>query len=116
MYGYLVLQERLNRQQEENDLERKRLEDLISRLETQLREQTRMLDEVSEIARKMNKRGQSLFELFTYPDMKVLISIFLYFQKRLMNFIFLFTNSILLKFKSLTCVIFEKSLYKQQVQ
>lgn len=33
-----------------------------------------------------------------------------------MNFIFLFTNSILLKFKSLTCVIFEKSLYKQQVQ
>lgn len=50
MYGYLVLQERLNRQQEENDLERKRLEDLISRLETQLREQTRMLDEVSEIA------------------------------------------------------------------
>lgn len=52
MYGYLVLQERLNRQQEENDLERKRLEDLISRLETQLREQTRMLDEVSEIARE----------------------------------------------------------------
>lgn len=48
MYGYLVLQERLNRQQEENDLERKRLEDLISRLETQLREQTRMLDEVSD--------------------------------------------------------------------
>lgn len=40
----------MNRQQEENDLERKRLEDLISRLETQLREQTRMLDEVSEIA------------------------------------------------------------------
>lgn len=81
MYGYLVLQERLNRQQEENDLERKRLEDLISRLETQLREQTRMLDEVSEIAREKNKQGQSLFELFTYPDMKVLISIFLYFQK-----------------------------------
>lgn len=43
---FSVLQERLNRQQEENDLERKRLEDLIGRLETQLREQTRMLDEV----------------------------------------------------------------------
>lgn len=54
VYGYLVLQERLNRQQEENDLERKRLEDLISRLEIQLREQTRMLDEVSDQENRIN--------------------------------------------------------------
>ena len=42
----LVLQQRLERQQEENEMERKRLEDLVNRLESQIREQTRMLDEV----------------------------------------------------------------------
>ncbi|XP_065921782.1 fas-binding factor 1 homolog isoform X2 [Magallana gigas] len=55
-----ILQERLNRQQEENDLERKRLEDLISRLETQLREQTRMLDEERWKVKQEQTRLQSL--------------------------------------------------------
>ncbi|XP_041362212.1 fas-binding factor 1 homolog [Gigantopelta aegis] len=40
-----ILQERLNRQEADNDNERKRLEDLIARMETQLRDQTRILDE-----------------------------------------------------------------------
>ncbi|XP_050390456.1 fas-binding factor 1 homolog [Patella vulgata] len=39
------LQERLSRQEEDNERERKRLEDLIARMETQMREQTRLLDE-----------------------------------------------------------------------
>ncbi|XP_078317344.1 fas-binding factor 1 homolog isoform X2 [Crassostrea virginica] len=55
-----ILQERLNRQQEENDLERKRLEDLIGRLETQLREQTRMLDEERWKVKQEQTRLQSL--------------------------------------------------------
>ena len=42
-----VLQERLNKQQEDNDVERQRLQDLIARLESQIREQTRMLEDVS---------------------------------------------------------------------
>lgn len=44
-----VLQERLNKQQEDNDAERQRLQDLIARLETQIREQTRMLEDVSSV-------------------------------------------------------------------
>ncbi|XP_005109995.2 fas-binding factor 1 [Aplysia californica] len=40
-----MLQERLTRQEEDNDRERKRLEDLIARMETQLRDQTRSLEE-----------------------------------------------------------------------
>ncbi|XP_061181663.1 fas-binding factor 1 homolog isoform X1 [Saccostrea echinata] len=55
-----ILQERLNRQQEENDLERKRLEDLIGRLETQLREQTRILDEERWKVKQEQTRLQSL--------------------------------------------------------
>ena len=42
-----MLQERLNKQQEDNDTERQRLQDLIARLESQIREQTRMLEDVS---------------------------------------------------------------------
>ena len=41
-----VLQERLRKQQDDNDNERRRLEDLITRLETQIREQSRVHDEV----------------------------------------------------------------------
>jgi hypothetical protein len=41
-----VLQDRLNKQQEDNDQERQRLQELVARLETQIREQTRMLEEV----------------------------------------------------------------------
>ncbi|XP_056020112.1 fas-binding factor 1 homolog isoform X2 [Ostrea edulis] len=55
-----ILQERLNRQQEENDMERKRLEDLIGRLETQLREQTRMLDEERWKVKQEQTRLQSM--------------------------------------------------------
>ncbi|XP_071106308.1 fas-binding factor 1 homolog [Haliotis cracherodii] len=40
-----ILQERLTRQEGDNENERKRLEDLIARMESQLRDQTRMLDE-----------------------------------------------------------------------
>ena len=43
---FSVLQERLNKQQEDNDQERQRLQELITRLEAQIREQTRMLEEV----------------------------------------------------------------------
>ncbi|KAJ8319221.1 hypothetical protein KUTeg_004312 [Tegillarca granosa] len=39
------LRKRLTKQQDENENERRRLEDLVSKLETQLREQTRVLDE-----------------------------------------------------------------------
>lgn len=41
-----MLQERLNRQEDDNERERKRLEDLIARMESQLRDQTRCLEEV----------------------------------------------------------------------
>ncbi|GFN87251.1 fas-binding factor 1 homolog [Plakobranchus ocellatus] len=40
-----MLQERLSRQEEDNSRERKRLEDLITRMETQLRDQTKSLEE-----------------------------------------------------------------------
>ncbi|XP_067671245.1 fas-binding factor 1 homolog [Haliotis asinina] len=40
-----ILQERLTRQEADNENERKRLEDLIARMESQLRDQTRLLDE-----------------------------------------------------------------------
>ncbi|KAL3875799.1 hypothetical protein ACJMK2_033715 [Sinanodonta woodiana] len=40
-----MLSERLNKQQEENDKERQKLQDLIARLETQLHEQNRLLEE-----------------------------------------------------------------------
>ncbi|CAG5132036.1 unnamed protein product [Candidula unifasciata] len=40
-----ILQERLNKQAEDNDRERRRLEDLIAQMETQLKEQTRTLEE-----------------------------------------------------------------------
>jgi Fas-binding factor 1 len=41
-----VLEERLRKQQEDNDHERRRLQELIARMELQLREQTRQLDAV----------------------------------------------------------------------
>ena len=47
LFLFTVLEERLTRQEEDNDRERKRLEELIARMETQLREQTRSLEEVS---------------------------------------------------------------------
>ncbi|RUS83715.1 hypothetical protein EGW08_008511 [Elysia chlorotica] len=40
-----MLQERLSRQEEDNGRERKRLEDLITRMESQLRDQTKSLEE-----------------------------------------------------------------------
>uniref|UniRef100_A0A2C9LKY0 Fas-binding factor 1 C-terminal domain-containing protein n=1 Tax=Biomphalaria glabrata TaxID=6526 RepID=A0A2C9LKY0_BIOGL len=40
-----MLQERLKRQEEDNERERKRLEELIVRMESQLREQTRLMEE-----------------------------------------------------------------------
>ncbi|KAL5017874.1 hypothetical protein ScPMuIL_003596 [Solemya velum] len=40
-----LLGERLSKQQNENNRERKRLEELIARMESELREQTRMMDE-----------------------------------------------------------------------
>lgn len=43
----LVLQERLQKQQEDTEDERHRLQQLVARLEAQIREQTRMLEEVS---------------------------------------------------------------------
>jgi len=43
-----VLQDRLTKQQEDTDQERQRLQELVARLETQIREQTRMLEEVGD--------------------------------------------------------------------
>ena len=48
MYPLLALQERLERQQHENELERARLQGLVSKLETQLTDQTRSTEEVTE--------------------------------------------------------------------
>ena len=42
-----VLEDRLRKQQEDNDHERTRLQELITKMEMQLREQTRQLDAVS---------------------------------------------------------------------
>lgn len=54
MYSYIrigcsipVLQDRLNKQQEDTEQERQRLQELVARLEAQIREQTRMLEEVT---------------------------------------------------------------------
>lgn len=46
-YSTTVLQERLERQQHENEVERARLQGLITRLEMQLTNQARELEEVN---------------------------------------------------------------------
>ncbi|VDI17787.1 Fas-binding factor 1 [Mytilus galloprovincialis] len=55
-----ILQERLRKQQDDNDNERKRLEDLITRLETQIREQSRVHDEERWSLKQEHNRMQSL--------------------------------------------------------
>ncbi|KAK3590960.1 hypothetical protein CHS0354_034532 [Potamilus streckersoni] len=55
-----MLSERLNKQQEENDKERLKLQDLIARLETQLREQNRMLEEERWKVKKDESRIESM--------------------------------------------------------
>ncbi|XP_021344139.1 fas-binding factor 1 homolog, partial [Mizuhopecten yessoensis] len=54
------LQERLTKQQEDNDSERQRLNELTNRLEAQLREQNRQMDEERWKAKQEHNRLHSL--------------------------------------------------------
>ncbi|OWF53323.1 fas-binding factor 1-like [Mizuhopecten yessoensis] len=55
-----ILQERLTKQQEDNDSERQRLNELTNRLEAQLREQNRQMDEERWKAKQEHNRLHSL--------------------------------------------------------
>lgn len=61
IYCILVLQDRLNKQQEDNDQERQRLQELVARLETQIREQTRMLEEVSFVETQIREQTPYIY-------------------------------------------------------
>jgi len=51
---YLVMQERLERQQHENEQEHAKLQGLVTKLEIQLTEQTRQMEEVSTLMLSLN--------------------------------------------------------------
>ncbi|XP_052266250.1 fas-binding factor 1-like isoform X2 [Dreissena polymorpha] len=55
-----MLQDRLNKQQEDTEQERHRLQELVARLETQIREQTRMLEEERWKVKQEQSRLQGL--------------------------------------------------------
>ncbi|WAQ95521.1 FBF1-like protein, partial [Mya arenaria] len=55
-----MLQDRLNKQQDDTEQERQRLQELVARLETQIREQTRMLEEERWKVKQEQSRLQGL--------------------------------------------------------